>query len=156
MRNRRGYTPFDATSARVGQAAGVTSLVVVPRDSPGCRPDICRLRIHDGAARIALKSIETSPIGNPENALHAAVSGGAERLIDLPGGRGAANDRSQVHHRRWAGTRTRCRPSALLSSGMTRLMARGTRSRRDHVERGGTGAAQILVRQIQDALVIRA
>ena len=88
-----------ATNAiEVGDAAAVAPLVVVPGDDldHACRRStIVESRVDDRRARVAAEvGRDERLVADAEDALHRARRGGAERVVELLGGRSAAPARA--------------------------------------------------------------
>ena len=104
------------------------------------------------------KSVETSGSSDDaEDALHRAGRGGAERVVELLDGRRARDVGGEVDdadgRRRHA--QAEAVELALEVRDHERERLRGAGRGRDDVLAGRAGAARVLVRDVQDALVVR-
>src|SRR5660397_128060 len=145
---------------QVDQAAGVPPLVVVPGEHLHHLPaeDLGREGVEGGRCRVVVEIDRDERFVHVlEDPLHGALGGLLHRRVDLFR-RGALRQlHREVHHRNVRGGDADRHPDELsLQLGDDeRDGLGGSRGRRDHRHPRGARPAQVLVRQVEDLLVVR-
>src|SRR5260370_4651717 len=151
-----GGQQFDQVAA----TAGVAPLIVVPRQNfdAAVADDFGVFGVDDGRIRIALE------VGGDQlffsvgkDAFHWAVRGGLQRRIDGLLRGGLFDENGQVDDADvWCGHAHGVAVELAFEFGNHEVQGFGGAGRTgNHVDRGGTSAAQILVRQVEQTLVVR-
>ena len=143
---------------QVLDTVGVAPLVVVPADDlAGIADDFGQLGVDDGGERVALEvGADELFVGVAEVGLQRTVSRSLERSIDTLDVDRLFCDEGQVDDgdvRRWDADREAVELSVhLRNDELESLGSAG--ARRNHAQSCGTGAAEILVRGVEDDLVV--
>src|SRR6266850_1957111 len=144
---------------QIAAAAGVTPLVVVPGQDfhAAIADDFGVLRVHYGGIRIALEvGGDELFFGISKNTFHWSAGGGLQGGVDGFFRRGLIDEDGQVHDadvRR--GHAHGVAIELAFEFGDDEVERFGsTRRTGNHVDRGGTSAAQILVREVEKLLIV--
>ena len=143
---------------QVDDAVGVAPLVVVPAQHlHAVADDLGQRRVHDRGERVALEvGADQQVLVVAQNALQLAFAGGLERGVHgLDVGRLLA-DEGQVDDgdvRRGNADREAVQLAGGLGNHQLQRLGGAGRAG-NHVQRGSAGAAQVLVREVEDDLVV--
>src|SRR5579863_2417841 len=139
--------------------AGVCPLVVVPRQyfHALVADHFGVLRIHDRRIRIAFEVRGNQfLLGVAEDPLHRAVGRGFQRRVHRFFRRRLLHKHRQVHHADVRRRHPHCIPIKLalqIRQHQVQRLRRSCRTR-NHADRGGTRSPQVLVRQIEQFLIV--
>ena len=143
---------------QVDDAVGVAPLVVVPAEHLHAVADhLGQRRVDDGAALVALEVGADQQVRvDAQNALQFALGGGHESGVQRFDGGGLLGDVGQVDDGDVGGWDADGEAVQLAGGlGDDQLEGLGGAGRAgNHVEGGGAGAAQVLVREVENDLVV--
>src|SRR5947207_5792801 len=152
--------PSGDEADQIRDSAAVAPFVVVPADDLHHRPvkDHRRFGVDDRVPGVAPEVGLDERVGaHAKDALHRTLGGGPERIVELLDRGPAADVRREVDDadRRGRDPQAEAVELALQVGDDEGKGNRGTAARRNDVLPRGAGATRILVRHVEDALVVR-